>query len=182
MHIYTEHTLTHLLSRHPLKVIVCECPSAQVRVCLKVTSREVDHLYMRRTGCRIDIENTWTCGQTSIINCFQGKKINKQHKQASVPITSKSHSSVLFRTCNRSFALAEPSTHESRPDGEKRKGKICYLALSTFAIQIIAAQYFSKKSLIPSSFGCPILMKIQFSSFFSLLPPQLVLFSPTQSD
>lgn len=72
MHIYTEHTLTHLLSRHSLKVIVCECvsvcPSAHVRACLKVTSREADHLSMLRTDCRIDIENTWTCEPTTIIN------------------------------------------------------------------------------------------------------------------
>lgn len=48
MHIYTEHILTHLLSGHSLKVIVCEfasvCPSVHVHAFLKVTSSEADHL------------------------------------------------------------------------------------------------------------------------------------------
>lgn len=45
----------------------------------------------------------------------------------------------------QSFIHPEPFTVYSWPDREKRKGKICYLALSTFSIQIIAAQYFSKR-------------------------------------
>lgn len=35
-----------------------------------------------------------------------------------------------------------------------------------------------KKSISPSSFGCSILMKIQFASLFSFLPPQFVHFHP----
>lgn len=45
----------------------------------------------------------------------------------------------------QSFIHPEPFTLYSWPNREKRKGKICYLALSTFSIQIIAAQYFSKR-------------------------------------
>lgn len=35
-----------------------------------------------------------------------------------------------------------------------------------------------KKSISPSSFGCSILMKIQFASLFSFLPPQFMHFHP----
>lgn len=82
----------------------------------------------------------------------------------------------------QSFIHPEPFTLYSWPNREKRKGKICYLALSTFSIQIIAAQYFSKREkknpFPPSSFGCSILMKIQFASLFSFHPPQFGHFHP----
>lgn len=72
MHIYTEHTLTHLLSGRSLKVIVCECvsvcPPVHVHACVKVTSSEADHLSMLCTDCWIDIENTWTSSLTTTIN------------------------------------------------------------------------------------------------------------------
>ena len=70
-YLHWTHTLTHLLSGHSLKVIMCECvcvcvcvcvsvcPSIHVSARVKVTSSEADHLFMPRTDCGIDIENTW---------------------------------------------------------------------------------------------------------------------------
>lgn len=157
MHIYTEHTLTHLLSGHSLKVTVCECvcvsvcPSVHVRASLKVTSSEADHLSTLCIDCRIDIKNTWTCGQTTFIKCstcLEALRTYKYHKQArQLPITSESHASILFRIYNHSFTQ-NPSRSILGQTERREKGKICYLALSTFSIQIIAAQYFSKKKKI----------------------------------
>lgn len=91
---------------------------------------------------------------------------------------TKSHSSILFRIYNHSFTQ-NPSRSILGETERKEKGKICYLALSTFSIQIIAAQYFSWKNPFPlSSFGCSILMKIQFGSLLSFFPPQFVHFHP----
>ena len=40
-------------------VCVSVCPSVHVSARVKVTSSEADHLFMPRTDCGIDIENTW---------------------------------------------------------------------------------------------------------------------------
>lgn len=90
------HSLTYSVST--LKVIVYECVS--VRVCKGHFKRG------RPLDCWIDIKNIWTCVQTTIISwrgARTGTKLNKQHKQALLPITSESHSSMLFRTSSRSF-------------------------------------------------------------------------------
>lgn len=69
MHIYTQHTLAHTLSRHSLKVIVCECVSIclSVHVLLKVTSSEADHMSRLCIDSWIDIKNILTGHQQIVL-------------------------------------------------------------------------------------------------------------------
>lgn len=76
----------------------------------------------------------------------------------------------------------EPFTVYSWPKREERKGKICYLDLSTFFIQIIASQYFSQKKekkihfplflWLPDTYENPIWLPLFF------LPSQFMYFHP----
>jgi len=75
---------------------------------------------------------------------------------------------------------SEPFTVLSPPSREKRKGQNLLLGFKhIFHPDYCCSILFKKKkSISPSSFGCSILMKIQFGSLFSFFLPQFLHFHP----
>lgn len=81
-HAYLHWTHTHSPTQRPFSkgycvwVCVCLAVRSRKRACVKVTPSEADHLFMPFTDCRMDIENTWTFRQTTVINgttCLKAK-------------------------------------------------------------------------------------------------------------